>query len=177
MTTPPPSFKATIFFQLLNIADTSLMFSSLSNYVVTASTRVILWHLDKHRVLQFVILVNRKPDQYQNNILRPLYATCHCLRTMTRLLFCRKKLSFAKCDEKRSTHYLSWTTVFTNVCSNRKYNEKKFFKFVRKLPTTVNAFCESFSRNAHKFNESLFTHYSCFAQNSCVHSFFIIVRE
>ncbi len=45
--------------------------------------------------------------------------------------FSRKKLSFTKCEEKRSTHYSSWTTVFTNVCSDWKYGEK-FFEFFTK---------------------------------------------
>ncbi len=38
--------------------------------------------------------------------------------------FSRKKLSFAKRNEKRSTHYSSYTPVFANVCRNRKYDEK-----------------------------------------------------
>ncbi len=55
------------------------------------------------------------------------------------ITFLRKKLGFATCDEKRSTHYLSQTPVFANVCSNRKY-EKKFFEFVKKPPTLANTF-------------------------------------
>ncbi len=35
----------------------------------------------------------------------PIHTSRHCLQTITKLLFCEKKLSFAKRDEKRSTHY------------------------------------------------------------------------
>ncbi len=57
--------------------------------------------------------------------------------------FLTKKLSFGKHDRNTSTHYSSSTAIFANMnfihilyCSKKKY-----FVFVKRLPTPVNAFC------------------------------------
>ncbi len=55
--------------------------------------------------------------------------------------FLRKKLSFTKRDKKWSTHYQS-NPSFRECVQKQKIGQKKFFEFVKKPPTLVNAFRE-----------------------------------
>ncbi len=92
-----------------------------------------------------------------------LHSIHHCSQTMTKLLFCKKTLSFAKHDEKRSTHYSWQTAVFANVCSNWKYGEKSSLRLSKDRLPLVNAFCEKvFHETLTNHDESLSTHYWCF---------------
>ncbi len=50
---------------------------------------------------------------------------------------------FATREKKRSTHYSSWTAVFTNVCSNWKYREKSSLNSLKKPPTLANVLCKT----------------------------------
>ncbi len=58
-------------------------------------------------------------------VIGPLHTICRCLRTTMKLLFYKKKIEFRKMWQKEvTTHYLSYTSIFANVCSNWKYGEK-----------------------------------------------------
>ncbi len=89
----------------------------------------------------------------------------------------RKKKSFAKSDEKGSTHYLSQTPVLANMLQKRKIRRKKFFDFVKKQPTPENTFCEKVFRETLTNMTNYSTHYPQFARISSIRSFFVIVHE
>ncbi len=63
---------------------------------------------------------------------------------MIKLLFRKKKLSFAKRDEKKSTHYSSYIVIFANMRSNWKYGEKSSLNSSKNriLQQLANAFSE-----------------------------------
>ncbi len=85
--------------------------------------------------------------------------------------FPQKKLSFAKRDEKRSTH--CHRPQFLRMCVEKENTVKKVLWFCQKTAYSG----EHISQNAHESDESLSTHYSHFARISSVRLFFVIVCE
>ncbi len=89
----------------------------------------------------------------------------------TKPLFHKKKLSFTKHDKNMSTHYSLSTAVFMNM--NFAYKDpllqwKKYFVFVKRLPTAAKA-----------FRKMLTNHYTLFAFHTSfvILSVFIGVRK
>ncbi len=80
--------------------------------------------------------------------------------------FLWKKLSFVIHNENMSTRYSSLTAVFTKMNFVHKYpllQWKKYFVFIKRLPTLANVFHKKvfFLRNAHESRWTI--HYSHFA--------------
>ncbi len=125
-----------------------------------------------HSPFEEIILVHMKSATHYSLLFADSEATT----------FSWKKFCSAKHDEKRSTHYSSWTAVFAYVCSNWKYpwmrHKKYLFVFVKRPPTLVNTFPKKvFHKALTNHDKSHFMHCSHFARVSSVRSFLSLLAN
>ncbi len=94
-----------------------------------------------------VVLQQYALDKLSNlcTIYSPLHTICHCSWTMTKLLF-HEKIKFRETWQKEVYTLFVTDPSFCKCVEKRKIGRKKFFAFVKKLPTPANAFCEKVFR-------------------------------
>ncbi len=143
--------------------------------------RKIWWKNDKPRINHYIILfvvwiltdfshhpfdVSSKNSSVERSVMKsPLHTIHHCSQPMTKLLFRKKKLSFVKPDQKRSTlHTIRHRPQFSQTCVAIENTAKKVLWIRQKTAYSGERnLRKSFSQNTRKTDELLSTHYSHFA--------------